>query len=62
MCTVVRTCMRSELHRWLRLQRSPSSSAPSAAHFLKSHQLLMQNFGACTAGYACNARPGGSLL
>jgi hypothetical protein len=24
MCTVVRTCMRSELHRWLRLQRSPS--------------------------------------
>jgi hypothetical protein len=23
MCTVVRTFMRSELHRWLRLQRSP---------------------------------------
>jgi len=25
MCTVVRTCMRSELHRWLRLERSPRS-------------------------------------
>ena len=44
MCTVVRTCMRSELHRWPRLQRSPRISTPSAAHFLKSHQSLVQKF------------------
>jgi hypothetical protein len=31
--------------RWLRLQRSTRiSTPPSAAHFLKSHQLLVQKF------------------
>ena len=39
--------MRSELHRWLRLQRLPRISAPpSAAHLLNAHQLFVQNFAA----------------
>jgi hypothetical protein len=38
---------RSSCRRWLRLQRSPRSiSTPSAAHFLKPHQLLVQKFAA----------------
>jgi hypothetical protein len=37
---------RSSCRRWLRLQRSLRSSTPSAAHFLKSHQRLVQKFAA----------------
>ena len=35
---------RSSCRRWPRLQRSPAISTRSAAHFLKSYQLLVQNF------------------
>ena len=47
---------------WLCLQRWPRNSTPSAAHFLKSHQLLVRKFAAdrnrqtCQAGHAT---PGG---
>src|SRR5262245_19924954 len=37
---------RSSCRRCPRLQRSPAISTRSAAHFLKSYQLLVQNFAA----------------
>jgi hypothetical protein len=44
-CSVVRHA-RASCRRWPRLQRSPAISTRSAAHFLKSYQLLVQKFAA----------------